>query len=91
MKAIISSHSALTTHRRQPAVDAVSVPPPLSGRGGAARATRAASSAEARPAAVAGDPPIDHFKVERLKAALAAGNLKFDSELVAQRLIDRDE
>jgi anti-sigma28 factor (negative regulator of flagellin synthesis) len=47
-------------------------------------------SAEAR-ALAAGDPGIDHAKVERLKGALAGGGLKFDSQLVAQRMIDRAE
>lgn len=98
MKGIISSQPAMTAYRRQTAVDPVSVPPvqqPPSARSpavsGTRRAARAACAAEARPAAAASDPAIDHAKVERLRTALAAGTLKIDSRLVAERLIDRDE
>jgi flagellar biosynthesis anti-sigma factor FlgM len=95
MKGIISSHSALTAYQRQTAVDPVSVPQSPARRDGdsapsSVRAARVSISAEAR-ALAAGDPGIDQAKVERLRNLLSAGNLKFDSSLVAQRMIDRAE
>lgn len=95
MKGIISSHSALTAYQRQTAVDPVSVPQSPAQREGAAsstsvRAARVSISAEAR-ALAAGDLGIDQAKVERLRSALASGSLKFDSQLVAQRMIDQAE
>lgn len=94
MKGIISSHSALTAYQRQSAVDPVSVPQSPAQREGAApagggRAARVSISAEAR--ALAADSGIDQAKVERLRAALASGSLKFDSQLIAERLIERGE
>jgi flagellar biosynthesis anti-sigma factor FlgM len=95
MKGIISSHSALTAYQRQTAVDPVSVPQSPTPREGASagtsvRAARVSISAEAR-ALAAGDPGIDQAKVDRLRGALASGSLKFDSQLVAQKMIDRGE
>jgi flagellar biosynthesis anti-sigma factor FlgM len=95
MKGIISSHSALTAYQRQTAVDPVSTPQSPVQRETATsstsvRAARVSISAEAR-ALAAGDPGVDNAKVDRLKNALAAGSLKFDSQLVAQRMIDRAE
>jgi flagellar biosynthesis anti-sigma factor FlgM len=95
MKGIISSHSALTAYQRQTAVDPVSVPQSPAQREGAAapssvRAARVSISAEAR-ALAASDPGYDQAKVERLRNLLAAGNLKLDSSLVAERMIDRAE
>jgi flagellar biosynthesis anti-sigma factor FlgM len=95
MKGIISSHSALTAYQRQTAVDPVSTPQAPVQREAAAsgtsmRAARVSISAEAR-ALAAGDPSVDQAKVDRLKGALAAGSLKFDNQLVAQRMIDRAE
>ena len=95
MKGIISSHSALTAYQRQTAVDPVSVPQAPAHREGAAssgslRAARVSISAEAR-ALAARDPGVDQAKVDRLRSALAAGTLKFDSQLVAQRMIDSGE
>jgi len=95
MKGIISSHSALNAYQRQTAVDPVSVPQSPAGRdgvaaGGSGRAARVSISAEAR-ALASGDPGVDQAKVERLKSALASGSLKFDTQLVAQRMIDRAE
>jgi flagellar biosynthesis anti-sigma factor FlgM len=94
MKGIISSHSALTAYQRQTAVDPVRVPQSPVREGAPAsssvRAARVSISDEAR-ALAAGDPAIDHAKVERLRGGLAAGNLKFDSQVVAQRMIDRAE
>ena len=95
MKGISNSHSALTAYQRQTAVDPVSVPQSPAQREGApsstgVRAARVSISAEAR-ALAAGDSGIDRAKVERLRGTLAAGNLKFDSQLVAQRMIDRAE
>jgi flagellar biosynthesis anti-sigma factor FlgM len=95
MKGIISSHSALTAYQRQTAVDPVSVPQSPVQREGVAsgtpgRAARVSISAEAR-ALAAGDPGVDHAKVERLRTSLAAGSLKFDSQVVAQRMIDHAE
>jgi flagellar biosynthesis anti-sigma factor FlgM len=95
MKGIISSHSALTAYQRQTAVDPVSTPKSPAPREGATsgtspRAARVSISAEAR-ALAAGEPAVDHAKVERLRSALDSGSLKFDSQLVAQRMIDRAE
>ena len=95
MKGIISSHSALTAYQRQTAVDPVSVPQSPARREGEAapgsvRAARVSISAEAR-ALAASDPGFDQAKVDRLRNLLAAGNLKFDSQLIAQRLVDQGE
>jgi negative regulator of flagellin synthesis FlgM len=95
MKGIISNHSALNAYQRQTAVDPVSVPQSPAPREGATagtsvRAARVSISAEAR-ALAAGDPGVDQAKVERLRTALSSGSLKFDSQLVAQRMIDRAE
>lgn len=95
MKGIISSHSALTAYQRQTAVDPVRVPQSPVQREGApastsVRAARVSISDEAR-ALAASDPGVDQAKVDRLRSAYAAGHLKFDSQLVAQRMIDRAE
>ena len=95
MKGIISSHSALTAYQRQTAVDPVTVPQSPAQREGATtgtsvRAARVSISAEAR-ALAAGDHGVDHAKVERLRNLMSAGNLKFDSSLVASRMIDQAE
>jgi flagellar biosynthesis anti-sigma factor FlgM len=95
MKGIISNHSALNAYQRQTAVDPVSVPQSPAQREGAAsstsvRAARVSISAEAR-ALAAGDPGVDQAKVERLRNALSSGSLKFDSQIVAERMIDRAE
>ncbi len=42
------------------------------------------------PSWVAG-PAVDRAKVERLRLALEAGELTFDSQVVAQRMIDQGE
>jgi flagellar biosynthesis anti-sigma factor FlgM len=47
-------------------------------------------SEEAR-AFAGGEAVVDSAKVERLRGAIAAGNLQFDAQLVAQRLIDQAE
>lgn len=95
MKGIISSHSALTAYQRQSAVDAVAVSKSAAPREGAVsstnlRAARLSISEEAR-ALAGGEAIIDSAKVERLRGALQAGNLKFDAQLVAQRMIDQSE
>jgi flagellar biosynthesis anti-sigma factor FlgM len=95
MKGIISSHSALTAYQRQGAVNPVSVPQSPAAREGATSSTgvgaaRVSISAEAR-ALAGGDAAVDQAKVERLRSALASGSLKFDSQLVAQRMIDQAE
>lgn len=95
MKGIISNHSALTAYQRQTAVEPVSVPQPPAPREGAVsgtsvRAAKVSISDEAR-ALASGEPAIDHVKVARLRGALGAGSLKFDSQLVAQRMIDHAE
>jgi flagellar biosynthesis anti-sigma factor FlgM len=95
MKGIISNHSALNAYQRQTAVDPVSVPQSPVQREAAAsstsvRAARVSISAEAR-ALAAGDPGVDQAKVERLRSALSSGSLKFDSQIVAERMIDRAE
>lgn len=92
MNGIISSHSA---YQRQSAVEAVAVPRAPAPREAAVssvnlRAARVSSSGEAR--ALAGEEAIvDRAKVERLRSAIEAGSLKFDAQLVAQRVIDRAE
>lgn len=95
MKGIISSHSALTAYQRQSAVDAVGVPQSPASREGAVsstniRAARVSISAEAR-ALAGGEAAVDPAKVARLRGAIEAGNLKFDAQLVAQRMIDQSE
>ena len=95
MKGIISNHSALNAYQRQTAVEPVSVPQPPVAREGAVsgtsmRAAKVSISDEAR-ALASGEQAIDHVKVARLRGALAAGSLKFDSQLVAQRMIDQAE
>lgn len=99
MKGIISSHSALTAYQRQTAVGAVKVPQPAAQReavagGGGVGAARLSISAEARALAAGGvsaDQGVDQAKVERLRGALSAGRLQFDSQLVAQRMLDHAE
>ena len=54
------------------------------------RAARVSISDEAR-ALAAGEETIDRAKVDRLRSALQSGGLKFDSQLVAQRMIDQGE
>ena len=95
MKGIISSHSALTAYQRQTAVDPVSVPQPAvtGGSGGSStqiRAARVSISAEARALAT-GQTTIDQAKVERLRQSIENGGLKFDSQLIAQRMVDQGE
>jgi flagellar biosynthesis anti-sigma factor FlgM len=95
MKGIISSHSALNAYQRQTAVDPVAGPQSPAPRESASssssvRAARVSISDEAR-ALAAGEPAIDRAKVDRLRSALQAGGLKFDSQLVAQRMIDQGE
>jgi flagellar biosynthesis anti-sigma factor FlgM len=95
MKGIISSHSALTAYQRQTAVDPVSVPesPVPSerpGSGTAIRAARVSISDEAR-ALANGEPAIDRAKVSRLREGIQSGTLRFDSQLIAQRMIDQGE
>jgi flagellar biosynthesis anti-sigma factor FlgM len=95
MKGIISSHSALNAYQRQSAVDPVSVrespvPSESAGSSTGVRAARVSISAEAR-ALAEGGANVDQAKVERLRESLQSGSLKFDSQLVAQRLVDQDE
>jgi flagellar biosynthesis anti-sigma factor FlgM len=95
MKGIISSHSALNAYQRQTAVDPVSVPQPAatgesSGSSTSIRAARVSISAEARALAT-GQTTIDQAKVERLRQSIENGGLKFDSQLIAQRMVDQGE
>jgi flagellar biosynthesis anti-sigma factor FlgM len=95
MKGIISSHSALNAYQRQSSVDPVSVreSPVTSESAGSStglRAARVSISAEAR-ALVEGDASVDRAKVDRLRQTLQSGGLKFDSQLIAQRLVDQGE
>lgn len=95
MKGIISSHSALTAYQRQTEVDPVTsteTPTPRDSQivSTTARAARVSISAEAR-ALAAGEPAVDRAKIERLRNALQAGSLKFDSQLVAERIIEQGE
>ncbi|MEO8182508.1 MAG: flagellar biosynthesis anti-sigma factor FlgM [Deltaproteobacteria bacterium] len=46
--------------------------------------------AEAR-ALAEGGASVDQAKVERLRQSIQSGSLRFDSQLVAQRLVDQDE
>jgi len=59
---------------------------PVSGT--TAQAARVTISSEAR-ALAAGADGFDAEKVERLRNALAGGGLKFDSSLIAEKLIDQ--
>ena len=43
------------------------------------------------PTLAAPGPAVDRAKVDRLRLALEAGELKFDSAVVAQRMIDQGE
>jgi len=95
MKGIISSHSALNAYQRQTAVDPVCFPktPATSESGSSStslRAARVSISAEAR-ALASGETTIDHAKVERLRQSIEAGGLKFDAQLIAQRMVDQGE
>jgi flagellar biosynthesis anti-sigma factor FlgM len=95
MKGIISNHSALNAYQRQTAIEPVTVrESPATGEAGATnttvRAARVSISAEAR-ALAGGEASVDRAKVERLRQGIASGNLKFDSQLIAQRLIDQGE
>jgi flagellar biosynthesis anti-sigma factor FlgM len=95
MKGIISSHSALNAYQRQNAVEPVTVrESPATGETGSTstsvRAARVSISAEAR-ALAAGESSVDRAKVDRLRQGIASGSLKFDSQLIAQRLIDQGE
>jgi flagellar biosynthesis anti-sigma factor FlgM len=95
MKGIISSHSALNAYQRQTAVEPVSVrETPATSESGSSttsvRAARVSISAEAR-ALAEGEPGVDRAKVERLRQGLQSGSLKFDSQVIAQRLVDQGE
>jgi flagellar biosynthesis anti-sigma factor FlgM len=95
MKGIISSHSALNAYQRQTAVDAVKgpqspAPRESAGSSSSVRAARVSISDEAR-ALASGEPAFDQAKVDRLRSALQSGALKFDTQLVAQRMIDQGE
>ena len=95
MKGLISSHSALNAYQRQTAVDPVSVPQqPVTGESSGSstsiRAARVSISAEARALAT-GQTTIDQAKVERLRQGIENGGLKFDSQLIAQRMVDQGE
>jgi flagellar biosynthesis anti-sigma factor FlgM len=95
MKGIISSHSALNAYQRQTAIDPVSVPesPAPSERTGSStnvRAARVSISEQAR-ALARGDGSIDESKVQRLREGLKSGTLRFDSQIIAERMIDQAE
>ena len=100
MKGIISNHSALNAYQRQTAVDPVAVPKPSAEREGSisgtsVKAARVSISAEARALALGdtapSEPAVDRVKVAHLQEALRSGSLRFDSQLIAQRMIDRAE
>jgi flagellar biosynthesis anti-sigma factor FlgM len=95
MKGIINSHSALTAYRRQTAVDPVAAPPSApKGEGTSADTSVEAARVSISPRAKAiasGDGAIDSRKIEQLKSALRAGTLRFDSQVVAERMIDQGE
>jgi flagellar biosynthesis anti-sigma factor FlgM len=95
MKGTISSHSALNAYQRQTGVDPVASPQSPAPRESASssssvRAARVSISDEAR-ALASGETTIDRAKVDRLRSAIQAGSLKFDSQVVAQRMIDQGE
>jgi flagellar biosynthesis anti-sigma factor FlgM len=54
------------------------------------RAARVSISAEARALAT-GEQSIDRAKVDRLRGAIAAGGLKFDSQIIAEKMIEQGE
>jgi flagellar biosynthesis anti-sigma factor FlgM len=92
MKGIISSHSALNIYQRQTAVDPVSEPQPKATGKGSRSSTslRAPRESEAR-ALAAGPTTSQQTKVERLREAIENGDLEFDSQLIAERMIDQGE
>lgn len=95
MKEIIHTHSALTPYRPRAAVDRVVASKARPRRRDAAssesvEAAKPSSSARAEETAPE-EGKIDPRKVEALKRAMAAGTLKFDSQVVAERMIDQDE
>ena len=89
----ITSNPALDAYQRT-AVTPVSPGPRSSAGGDAApllnssQAAKVSISSEAR-ALASGASDIDEGKVEQLKAALAAGSLKFDSSAIAEKMIDQ--
>ena len=95
MKGIIRSHSALTASKRQSAVDAVSISEFPASREAAVSSTNLravrVSISEEEGAVAGGEAVIDGARVERLRRAMEAGNLKFDAQLVAQRLMEQEE
>jgi flagellar biosynthesis anti-sigma factor FlgM len=95
MKGMISSHSALKTYQRRSAVDPVSVkesPAPSESTASTTGIRPAPISAEAEAEALAeDDASVDRAKVERLRQSLQSGSLKFDSQAIAQRLVEQDE
>jgi len=38
-----------------------------------------------------GDGNVDRAKVDRLRQSIQSGSLKFDTQLIAQRLVDQGE
>lgn len=89
----ITSNPALDAYQRT-AVTPVGPGPRSSAGGDAApllnssQAAKVSISSEAR-ALASGASDIDEGKVEQLKAALAAGSLKFDSSAIAEKMIDQ--
>jgi flagellar biosynthesis anti-sigma factor FlgM len=95
MKGIINNHSALTAYRRQTAVDPVAAPQSAprgegTGADSSVEAARVSISPRAR-ALASGEGAIDSQKVEQLRNAIQSGTLKFNSQLVAERMIDQSE
>jgi len=97
MKGMMSSHSALKTYQRRSAVDPVSVkesPAPSESTGATTgiRPGPLSAEAEAETEVLAeDDASVDRAKVERLRQSLQSGSLKFDSQAIAQRLVEQDE
>jgi flagellar biosynthesis anti-sigma factor FlgM len=89
----ITSNPALDAYQRT-AVTPVGPGPRSSAGGDAApllnssQAAKVSISSEAR-ALASGASDIDEGKVGQLKAALAAGTLKFDSSAIAEKMIDQ--
>ena len=95
MKGIISNHSALTAYARQTAVEPVAAPKSPAGGQGAADgapvgAARLSISAQGRDLA-AGASSLDTSKIAALRSAIQSGALKFDSGLIAEKMLDQSE
>jgi flagellar biosynthesis anti-sigma factor FlgM len=89
----ITSNPALDAYQRT-AVTPVTPGPRSSAGSDAApllngsQAAKVSISSEAR-ALASGTSDVDHGRIEQLKSALAEGTLKFDSSVIAEKMIDQ--